>query len=263
MGFVLSGMNLGALIAPFLAGAIYDNLGYYAVWIVCLGVVAFDFVLWVMMVEKKTARRWIASSDANSSKAEGARDQANSIYPQEASPNPCGRLDESRSTPGQLPVSVEDQPAEADETSSLLQHPSKSRESWFLKNFPAMTILLRSPRIRAAVYGCFTHTTLISAFDAVLPLFVKHTFRYNSTGAGLIFLAITIPSTLGTIIGALSDRYGTRATSLLGFSLATPCLALMGLATDASIGHQITLVSLLVVIGAYHNIPVNFLYLWG
>ena len=250
MGFVLSGMNLGALIAPFLAGAIYDNLGYYAVWIVCLGVIAFDLVLWVMMVEKHTAKRWIAGSEADSSKGEGARHEAHSVRPQEASLNPGGRLDSTRSTRGQVTRPREHEPPEIDETSSLLQHPSKPRESWFLKHWPAMTTLLSSPRIRAAVFGCFTHTTLISAFDAVLPLFVKHTFLYTSTGAGLIFLAITIPSTLGTIIGALSDRYGTRLVSLLGFALTTPCLALMGLATDNSIGHQVTLISLLVLIGS-------------
>lgn len=255
MGFVLSGMNLGALIAPFLAGVIYDNLGYYAVWIVCLGIVAFDFVLWIMMVEKHTAQRWIAGNEADRSKVEGSRDETDSVHPQEASPNPHGELDSTRSSRDQVTLSREHEPAETDETSSLLQHPPKPRESWFLKKFPAMTILLSSPRIRAAVFGCFTHTTLISAFDAVLPLFVKRTFLYTSTGAGLIFLAITIPSTLGTVIGALSDRYGTRLVSLLGFALTTPCLALMGLATDDSIGHQVTLISLLVIIGPYHDIP--------
>lgn len=264
MGFVLSGMNLGALIAPFLAGAIYDNMGYYAVWVVCLGVVAFDFVLWVMMVEKQTAKSWIVTNEADSSKTEGSRDEANSARPQESVPNSGGRLDSSRGTRDQVTLPREHEPVEVDETSSLLQHPPKSRESWFLKNFPAMTTLLSSPRIRAAVFGCFTHTTLISAFDAVLPLFVKHTFLYTSTGAGLIFLAITIPSTMGTIIGALSDRYGTRATSLLGFALSTPCLALMGLARDASIVHQATLVSLLVVIGSCHDkSSIFFTHLYG
>lgn len=258
MGFVLSGMNLGALIAPFLAGAIYDNLGYYAVWAVCLGVVAFDLVLWVVMVEKHTAKRWIAGNEADSSKVEGAQDETGSERPREASPNSHGTLDSTRSTRDQATLPRERESAEIDETSSLLQHPSKPRESWFLQNFPAMTTLVSSPRIRAAVFGCFTHTTLISAFDAVLPLFVKHTFRYTSTGAGLIFLAITIPSTLGTVIGALSDRYGTRLVSLLGFALTAPCLALMGLATDDSIGHQVTLVSLLVMIGSCHDTPSIF-----
>ena len=242
MGFVLSGMNLGALIAPFLAGAIYDSLGYYAVWIVCLVVVAFDFVLRLIMVEKKTAERWMAKGVDNSNPSR-AEEETDRLIPEESSSDRISYS--SASETGHR----EQASYETSESSSLLQIPSKPRGSWFRRNFPAMTILLGSPRIRAAVYGCFTHTTLISSFDAVLPLFVKRTFSYTSTGAGLVFLAITIPSTLGTAIGALSDRYGTRTVSLLGFTLTTPSLALMGLVTDDSAGHQAALIILLVAIG--------------
>ena len=250
MGFVLSGMNLGALIAPFLAGAIYDRLGYYAVWVVCLCVVAVDFFLWVVMIEKRTASKWFAENEPDDSKTEGTREEVDSRRLEVPSLAPS---DASRTTHGSRALQQEQERTEIDESTSLLPRPMKSRESWFLTHFPAMTILLRSPRIRAAVFGCFTHTTLISAFDAILPLFVKRTFFYTSTGAGLIFLAITVPSTLGTVIGALSDRYGTRATSLLGFALTTPSLALMGLVKDDSIGHQITLVCLLVLVGSSYQ----------
>lgn len=140
---------------------------------------------------------------------------------------------------------------ETDESSSLPQHPTKAPLSWFSRTFPAMAVLLSSRRIMTAVYGCFTHTLLISSFDAVLALFVKRTFSWTSTGAGLIFLAITIPSTLGTIIGALSDRYGPRIVSLFGFGLTVPALALMGVVTDNSVGHQAALIILLVAIGRY------------
>ena len=66
MGFVPSGLNLGALVAPFLAGAILDGAGFYAVWTVCLVVVAFDFILQLIMVEKKTAKKWIVNEMNNS-----------------------------------------------------------------------------------------------------------------------------------------------------------------------------------------------------
>ena len=245
MGFVLSGMNLGALIAPFLAGAIYDNAGYYAVWIVCLVVVAFDFVLRLLMVEKKTAKKWIVNETDNSDPGSIDVQETDPLIPEESSSGYTSSSSGSGST------QREQEDHETNETSSPLQPPSEPRESWFRRTFPAMTILLGSPRIGAAVYGCFTHTTLISSFDAVLPLFVKRTFSYTSTGAGLIFLAITVPSTLGTVIGALSDRYGTRAVSLSGFALTTPSLALMGLVTDDSAGHQAALIILLVAIGSF------------
>ena len=37
----------------------------------------------------------------------------------------------------------------------------------------------------------------------VVPLFVEQTFGWNSTGAGLIFLTIFIPSFLSPFIGRL------------------------------------------------------------
>ncbi|MCJ1378827.1 hypothetical protein MMC17_001926 [Xylographa soralifera] len=112
-----------------------------------------------------------------------------------------------------------------------------------------MSCLLSSPRLAAAVYGCFTHTTLIAAFDAILPLFVKRTFGWTSTGAGLIFLAITIPSLLGVVFGALSDRYGPKIVSLIGFAITIPALACLGLVTGPVLSQQALLVVLLAIIG--------------
>lgn len=44
---------------PFFAGAIYDRAGYYAVFADCLGVVAFDYVLRVLMIGKGKAANWL------------------------------------------------------------------------------------------------------------------------------------------------------------------------------------------------------------
>ena len=60
IGFVLSGMNFGALIAPFLAGIVYARVGYYAVFGMILGLIGVDFLLRAVMIEKRTARKWLA-----------------------------------------------------------------------------------------------------------------------------------------------------------------------------------------------------------
>ena len=244
-------MNLGALIAPFLAGAIYDRAGYYAVFIVCLGVVAFDFVLRLIMIEKGKAEKWLGKQGMDNGEwiTEGNWEETRALLSKNSS---------SRSS--SISVSSEriwreQETPETEESSLLFKHPTKLPRSWFAKTFPAMTVLLSSPRILAAVYGCFTHTLLISSFDAVLALFVKRTFSWTSTGAGLIFLSITIPSTLGTVIGALSDRYGPRVVSLFGFGLTVPALALMGVVTDNTVGHQAALIILLVAIGRCTSSP--------
>ena len=73
MGVVPSSMNLGALNASFLIGAIYDSAGYFAVWIMCLVAVAFDFVLRLIMVEKKTAHIFGSKRDGAKDRSTGTR----------------------------------------------------------------------------------------------------------------------------------------------------------------------------------------------
>lgn len=251
MGFVLSGMNLGALIGPFLSGFIYERAGYYAVFAVGLGVIGFDFILRVIMVEKRNAAKWFekARHDDNLWAEDGS--------PGESDPtasDDCYVQSDSSST--QQGSEQADQPQlEPDETSSLLPRTTLSSKSWFGRSFPTMAILLGSPRLRASVYGCFTQTVLIVSFDAILPLFVKRTFHWNSSGAGLIFLAITVPSLLGTVIGALSDRYGPRNVALFGFALTTPSLALMGIVTNDSMSDKVLLSVFLVLIGCSLPVP--------
>ena len=249
MGFVLSGISLGALITPFLAGAIYDRLGYHAVWTACLMVLGFDFVLQIILVEKRFAEQWM-EKEADNTHAKKLNEETDPLLSHETNSGYCETLESSRGGSSASRNLQSDQRSLATtDTSSILDHESKSHESWSRRHFPAMTILLNSTRIRAAIYGCFTQSTIITSFDAILPIFAKRTLLYSSTGAGLIFLALTVPSTLGTVVGKLSDRYGPRTVSLLGFALATPMLALMGLITDGSVAHQAALISILIITG--------------
>lgn len=231
MGFVLSGMNGGNLIAPFISGAIYELVGYYAVWAVCLGLIAFDLVLPLIMIEKSTARKWQKLKYATAETCFGNEDplltEENGGQHRKA-PFGGARAENSSGEPIQV------------EAKGI---------SWPMRHMPAMATLLGSPRILAAIGGCFTHALLMSSFDTVLVLFVKRTFLWSSTAAGLVLLAIAVPSTLGTVVGYLSDRFGVRAVALFGFGVTVPCLALLGLITDGSIAHQVGLIILVVANG--------------
>lgn len=256
MGFVLSGMNLGTLIGPFLAGIIYARLGYYAVFAVVLGVIAFDFSLRLLMIEKKTAAKWMLRGEdfyhpsSNENGVVPASTSTATIY--------SGSGGSSTTRPGS--EQIEDQaliPEPPNETSILLPRkvpPPKKKSAWFSRKFPTMALLLSSPRLRAAIYGCFTSATVTASFDAILPMFVKRTFHWNSAGAGLIFLAITVPSLLGTAIGGISDRYGTRRVSLVGFALTAPSLALLGVVRGDMLVNKVLLPVILVSVGKYETI---------
>ena len=242
MGFVLSGMNFGALVGPFVAGALYEKVGYYSVFAAVIALLVFDTVLRLIIIEKRIAAQWLEEIKIS----DPILNQEAQI-PQDAiieNPKVQAITFNSHVTPEAHPKS--------DETSPLLpflrtlEHPSSPKKPWLARAFPAMNVLLRSRRLMTAVYGCFTHTTLIAAFDAILPLFVKRTFGWGSAGAGSIFLAITVPSLLGPAVGALSDRYGTKRVALLGFAIAGPFLALLALVVGQGPAYQVLLVGLLV-----------------
>lgn len=244
MGFVLSGMNGGALVAPFVAGAIYDHIGYHAAWGACLIVIAVDVILRLAMIEKRRARKWLDEyPHVEYTHDPHSPDEESSLLHSD-----MDSTSDSSSTLSLPPTCVTTPPIIKASEAPILSE-EKAGRSWFTRQFPAMSILLKSPRILAAVYGCFTHTLLISSFDAVLAVFVKRTFLWSPTNAGLIYIAITIPSTLGALIGALSDRYGTRATALFGFTLTVPSLALLGVIDRNDTGHQAGLIVLLVANG--------------
>ena len=260
MGFVLSGMNGGALVAPFVAGAVYEHAGYYVVWSVCLGVIAFDLVLRLAMIEKSVARQWLVpqhrTADGSGQVTTTESNERRRLLPDEESIP--GEADHQISRV-QSSYRTATQGAEDSFHEGSIKVDQIRTMPWFKRKAPAMATLLGSRRILAAVYGCFTHTLLISSFDAVLALFVKRTFLWSSTGAGLIFLAITIPSILGAFIGMLADRYGTKVVALFGFAFTIPSLALLGVVTDGSTAHQAALVILLVACGkTFHPVIRTF-----
>ena len=245
IGFVLSGMNLGALIAPFLAGIVYAKLGYYAVFGMILGLIGIDFILRGVMIEKRTARKWSLEDKWSPNRA--VFDSENGSETSVAG-STTDVDSSSQATEDERNGMQSDAPTE---TSPLLTKSSDTQRShsWFRRRFPRMAILLDSSRMLASFFGCFTHTTLTACFDTILPLFVKRTFHWSSAGAGLIFLCLTIPTVLGTFVGQLSDRFGPRKMALIGFILTVPTLALMGLIQNDAMESKIGLCVLLGLIG--------------
>lgn len=227
-------MNLGLLIAPCIAGVVYEWVGYYAVFGTALGVLSITMVLPLVLVEKRTAAKWL---DPPYPDDRGETDTLAQSAP------------ESLGSSTGIASDTEESMSEPDEATSLLPLKPKRRRSWLVKKFPTMSMLCGSPRLGAAFYGGFLHTMLISSFDAILPLFVSRTFGWKSSAAGVMFFAITIPALSGIFVGSLCDRYGAKSVSLIGFTMVAPALACLGLITNDSTLHKVMLSVLLVLIG--------------
>ena len=119
---------------------------------------------------------------------------------------------------------------------------------------PTTLILLKSPRLLAALYGVFVNFTLLACFDAVLPLFVTKTFGWDSLGGGLIFLCVALPSLGAPLAGTVADRYGPRWITVCGFILTAPPLVLLRLVEHNSLSQKVLLCALLTLSGKCLNL---------
>ena len=235
MGFALSSANVGVLVAPLLGGIIYANAGYYAVFAMMLRLVLIDILLRLIMIEKKIAANWEPKEEPDDRFDFLSYNDTNGHANRHENAFPTREPDiEDSLTP------------ENTERTHLIKKEFKSDNKWHL---PPVITLLKSPRLDAAIYGVFVTVALIASFDGVLTLFVNRKFHWDSSGAGLIFLCIALPSVSGPLIGKASDRLGPRWIATVGLLLSSAFLVLLRFVKDDSMEHIALLCVLLALIG--------------
>ncbi|KAI2625578.1 MFS general substrate transporter [Hypoxylon sp. NC1633] len=258
MGYVGISMSVGLLVAPVVGGVIYNAAGYYAVYYLAFGVVAVDILLRLFMIEKKVARQWIDDDqnisppgpEANELDVEaaampitpGGETQEFPIEASEIQISASAPAPESTGQPADNNEEKRGETAEINDQNSAARtgHPSLPRQ---------IKTLLKSSRMLAALYGLVVEAGLMMGFDATLALFVQDTFRWNSTAAGIIFLALYVPGFISPLVGWLADRYGARWPSLFGFCLTIPLLVCLRFVTESTVEHKILLGFLLSLLG--------------
>ena len=219
MGHVFLAMSLAYLIAPLLGGIVYAQAGYYAVFYLAFGVIALDIILRLLLIEKKIAKRWLDIPG----------------LPQQTATATLSALQEQE----MVPVPTQQPPPTA----------LRIRLSGATSSIPPVFTLLTSRRLLTALWGCLVQAALTTAFDTVLPLRLQAIFHWSSTGAGLIFLPLVIPSLVSPLVGSLSDRFGPRYLACTGFLLTAPFLILLRLVVYDTIGQKVLLCALLAFIG--------------
>ncbi|KAI5807629.1 MFS transporter-like protein [Peziza echinospora] len=228
MGNVAIALSLAILLAPLLGGVTYEHAGYYAVFGLAFALLGIDIALRLFMIEKKVAEKWIPGSIPESQRK----------Y--------------SKSRPAELNTptvltAVEGNPSSPPPATTTT--PTKKRSA-----LPPFLLLLTLPRLLTSLLATITLSILMTALETTLPLHVSLVFSFTPTSAGLLFLAITIPSAISPYIGHLSDTHGPKLPCTLGFLLCTPLIALLPLPTTVPL-----LCALLALIGAtftLQNTPV-------
>jgi MFS family permease len=234
MGTVFSFVSVAGLFSPIIGGLLYAKSGYVGVFGVGVGLVGIDFILRVLMVEKKVAARYI------------------STQPQVSNTHTDGTNEDTEQTPLM---------------SNKASIPSRYRLSKptnrFTRNLPILMIF-RHTGLLTAIWIGFMQAILLGSFDATIPLVASEQFGFDSLKAGLLFLPLAgADFLLGPVFGWCVDRYGTKPASVLGFTFLVPTLVLLRLPTEPNItgkpttGHLIALYASLLAINGISLAAIN------
>lgn len=215
MGFVGIAMSLAYLLGPLLGGIVFDSAGYYAVFAMAFALLGIDAILRLLMIERSVAAKWGKEAPEVITAAEHKGD-------------------------------TNDHKADPEYDTPEIETPAVTHER---RRLPRVFSLLASYRLDAALFGCFISAALLTSFDSILPLYVKELWGWDSVGAGLIFLAVTIPSFTGPFVGKYADKHGVRWLATTGFIFTGPCFILMRLVDHEGIRQKVLLCALLALIG--------------
>ncbi|EGD94506.1 hypothetical protein TESG_02022 [Trichophyton tonsurans CBS 112818] len=96
----------------------------------------------------------------------------------------------------------------------------------------SVLLLMRSLRLLVALLSAAMLCLVLSSLETTVPLFVMGKFHWTPSGAGLIFLPVSLTEMVsGSIMGSLVDRFGARRPGSLAFVkiLMGSLLAIVGL----------------------------------
>ena len=226
-----------------MGGIVLARAGYDAVFAITLGLIGLDILLRFVMVERHAAQNNGPSSDSDRTLQEVPI--ANSATSASSGISPL-----SVQEPPNLTVSLNG----PHETVSPIE---ASRATTHRARLPAIITLLSSKRLLAALAGTLVEGAIFSGLETVLPLELSAAFGWNSEGAGLIFLPVTVTSFLGPVVGRICDKYGARFLILFGFLIQCPSLVLLRLVDHNTISQKVLLCVLLTSIGCCITLTID------
>ena len=248
MGYVNIAMTFGLLGSPLIGGAVYAGAGYYAVFYIAFAIILCDVVLRLLLIEKKIAKQWITQDHIQERGPAVAVAEAVGPLGQPLA-GQDGRVDaevKDEATNGDVmaaaAAAASSAPAEGSATIAGTASSQRAKNPHI--------VLLKSRRMLAALVANVIVSGLMFAMDTVVPLFVKDTFHWSSTAAGLVFFCIFIPGFISPWVGMLADRYGAKWPALLGFSVSLPLLVSLRFVTDDTVQHKVLFGALLALLGA-------------
>ncbi|EXJ90554.1 hypothetical protein A1O1_03657 [Capronia coronata CBS 617.96] len=228
IGSIFSFISVGELAAPVLGGVLYRKTGYAGVFGLGAALLAVDFILRVLVIEKKVALKYdkdkslALAQEASNPREHGGRGQHETIRVDSRSDghengNGNGNGGEQERL---LPKNEDD------------YHRIPEGRNRLFRTLPILYCLC-NPRLLVALLLAFVQAFLLATFDATIPTEAQSLFDFDSLQAGLLFIALDIPYLLlGPLAGWAVDKYGTKPAAVLGFGYLVPALILLRLPTQ-------------------------------
>ncbi|EKG15807.1 Tetracycline resistance protein TetA/multidrug resistance protein MdtG [Macrophomina phaseolina MS6] len=210
IGSIFSFISVGNLAAPVLGGVLYEKAGYPGVFGIGFAVLAVDFIMRLLVIEKKVAARY-ATKDPTS----GDLDQH--LRHERSHANGSAEANE-----------------ETEETPLL----SKKEQDYYriAPNQPAIARrikllpCLKHPGLVTAFLISGIQAFLLGAFDATIPTVAEQYYSFSSLKSGLLFLPLSVSDfLLGPLFGWAVDRFGTKPVATAAYLYLVPVLILLRL----------------------------------
>ncbi|KAJ6006673.1 hypothetical protein N7451_004617 [Penicillium sp. IBT 35674x] len=234
LGMTTIGLTWGFLLGPMVSGYIHDTFGYYGCYAIPVGLIVVDVVLRFAMIEMPKANRRKPEPELHSDSDSAYENNYDTFNANDVrSQGRFSRRERER----------EDAPLLGPSSQSI-ENPGKDNEQR-----ATIFSLLRTPRLPLSLLATTSMAITLSALETSLPLFTMETFAWTPKGAGLIFLALTVPSFAGVQLGKLIDSMGVRILGVISFAACCCAWILMRLVTENSPGHIALLVVLLLILG--------------
>lgn len=189
-----------------LGGILYAKAGYGGVFSLGFAFLVIDFVLRLLLIEKKTAAKYEEGGSTDDREARSNQEDSHE--------------DES----GDHGSEHEPLLAKHEDNTYKIREPPR-----WIRTFPIF-LCLKDPRLLTAQLVSFMQANLLGILDATIPVQAEKLYGFNSLKAGLLFIAIVLPYLiLGPVAGWAVDRYGPKPASTIGFSYLSLVLTLLRL----------------------------------
>jgi Na+/melibiose symporter-like transporter len=190
---------------------LYDKTGHFGVFRLATGVIGLDFIMRLLLVEKKSAAKYGRFPVGDETGRRGGTVGDDDEDMEAAEPTESDAL----------------VPTAEDSLYEIRDEPGKLGQS-----FPIL-YCFQNPKLPAAFFLSFLQAALLGLFDATVPTEAHSLFGFNSQESGLLFIALDITYLfLGPIAGWAVDRFGTKPVAVLGFGYLVPALVLLRLPAE-------------------------------